>query len=92
MVHPLRNQMNYHPINVRLLDGPKGIHSITSGIEGPWTTEPMKWDNQYFYNLLYYDWEVTKGPGGHWQWKVKDDDNNTTKSPLAPIADPHAPN
>ncbi|MEO5839145.1 MAG: catalase/peroxidase HPI [Acidimicrobiales bacterium] len=42
--------------------------TITSGIEGPWTTNPTKWDNGYFDLLLKYEWECVKGPGGAWQW------------------------
>jgi len=49
-----------------------GAATITSGIEGAWTNEPAKWDNNYFENLFEYDWEVGKGPGGAWQWKPKD--------------------
>jgi catalase-peroxidase len=45
--------------------------TITSGIEGAWTTTPTKWSNNYFENLFGYDWEVTKGPGGANQWKPK---------------------
>ncbi len=45
-----------------------GIHAITSGIEGPWTTNPIKWDMDYLRLLFKYDWECMKGPGGAWQW------------------------
>jgi catalase-peroxidase len=50
----------------------KGAHAITSGLEGAWTTNPVKWDNNYFDNLLKYDWELTKSPAGANQWKPKD--------------------
>ncbi|SHI52789.1 catalase/peroxidase HPI [Flavobacterium haoranii] len=43
--------------------------TITSGIEGAWTTEPTKWDNGYFDLLLNYDWELKKSPAGAWQWE-----------------------
>jgi len=45
-----------------------GVHSITSGIEGAWTNNPVKWDNNYFENLFNYDWELTKSPAGANQW------------------------
>ena len=41
---------------------------ITSGIEGPWTSSPTEWDMGYVDNLLEYEWEPEKGPGGAWQW------------------------
>ena len=51
----------------------KGVHSITSGLEGAWTTDPVKWDNNYFENLFGYEWELTKSPAGANQWKPKGD-------------------
>ncbi len=45
--------------------------TITSGIEGAWTTEPTKWDNNYFENLFGYEWELTKSPAGAHQWTAK---------------------
>ena len=45
-----------------------GVHAITSGIEGAWTTNPVKWDNNYLENLLDHEWELTKSPAGAWQW------------------------
>jgi catalase-peroxidase len=51
----------------------KGADTITSGIEGAWTTNPVKWDNNYLENLFGYDWELTKSPAGAWQWKPKGD-------------------
>ncbi|MEQ8561860.1 MAG: catalase/peroxidase HPI, partial [Cytophagales bacterium] len=49
----------------------KGEHTITSGLEGAWTTTPTKWSNNYFENLFGYDWELTKSPAGAYQWKPK---------------------
>jgi catalase-peroxidase len=49
-----------------------GDDTITSGIEGPWTTNPTQWDNGYFDLLLKYEWECVKGPGGAWQWHPVD--------------------
>lgn len=45
--------------------------TITSGLEGAWTTTPTKWSNNYFENLFGYDWELTKSPAGAHQWKPK---------------------
>ncbi len=50
-----------------------GIHTITSGLEGAWTTTPTKWSNNFFENLFKYDWELTKSPAGAHQWKPKGD-------------------
>src|SRR5512139_3009394 len=46
----------------------KGVDTITSGLEGAWTTTPTRWSNNYFENLFNYDWELTKSPAGAWQW------------------------
>ena len=46
-----------------------GRDTVTSGIEGAWTTHPTQWDNGYFYLLLNYDWELKKSPAGAWQWE-----------------------
>ena len=46
-----------------------GRDTVTSGIEGAWTTNPTKWDNGYFYLLFTYDWELKKSPAGAWQWE-----------------------
>ena len=45
--------------------------TITSGLEGAWTTTPTKWSNNFFWNLFGYDWELTKSPAGAYQWKPK---------------------
>ena len=50
----------------------KGDDAITSGLEGAWTSNPVKWDNGYFDNLFGYEWELTKSPAGAYQWTPKD--------------------
>ena len=50
----------------------KGVDSLTSGLEGAWTNDPVKWDNGYLDNLYKYDWELTKSPAGAHQWTPKD--------------------
>jgi catalase-peroxidase len=50
----------------------KGVHAITSGIEGAWTPNPIRWDNGYFETLFGFEWELTKSPAGAHQWKPKD--------------------
>ena len=49
----------------------KGVHAITSGIEGAWTATPINWDNSYFDTLLGFEWELTKSPAGAHQWIPK---------------------
>jgi len=49
-----------------------GRDTVTSGIEGAWTTHPTKWDNGYFQLLLNYEWELKKSPSGAWQWEPVD--------------------
>ncbi len=49
-----------------------GVHAITSGIEGPWTPDPIKWDMGYFDVLFGYEWELTKAPSGAHIWAAKD--------------------
>ncbi|MGB9952408.1 catalase/peroxidase HPI [Haloarcula marismortui] len=51
----------------------KAGDTITSGIEGPWTQAPTEWDSGYIDNLLDYEWEPEKGPGGAWQWTPTDE-------------------
>jgi catalase-peroxidase len=69
----------------------KGVHAITSGLEGAWTTNPVKWDNNYFDNLLGYEWELTKSPAGAHQWTPK---NGSAAGTVPDAHDPskkHAP-
>ena len=68
-----------------------GAHTITSGLEGAWTTNPIKWDNDYFDILFKYDWELTKSPAGAKQWTPK---NSEAKNTVPDAHDPsvrHAP-
>ena len=54
-----------------------GRDTVSSGIEGAWTTNPTQWDNGYFYLLFNYDWELKKSPAGAWQWEpinIKEED------------------
>ncbi|MRH77413.1 catalase/peroxidase HPI [Spiribacter sp. C176] len=54
-----------------------GRHTVSSGIEGAWTTHPTQWDNGYFHLLLNYEWELKKSPAGAWQWEpidIKEED------------------
>ena len=54
-----------------------GRDTVTSGIEGAWTTHPTKWDNGYFSMLFEHDWELKKSPAGSWQWEpvnIKEED------------------
>jgi catalase-peroxidase len=54
-----------------------GRDTVSSGIEGAWTTHPTQWDNGYFQLLLNYDWELKKSPAGAWQWEpinIKEED------------------
>jgi catalase-peroxidase len=52
-------------------------HTVSSGLEGAWTTHPDRWNNTYFYLLFTYEWELTKSPAGAWQWEpvnIKEED------------------
>ncbi|QXC56343.1 catalase/peroxidase HPI [Vibrio mimicus] len=54
-----------------------GRNTVTSGIEGAWTTHPTKWDNGFFYLLFTYEWQLAKSPAGAWQWEpinIKEED------------------
>ncbi|MDQ0429215.1 catalase-peroxidase [Planomicrobium stackebrandtii] len=50
----------------------KGRDTISSGIEGAWTANPIQWDNGYYEQLFGYEWELTKSPAGAYQWTAKD--------------------
>ena len=74
-----------------------GPDTVTSGLEGAWTTNPTRWDNEYFYLLLNYDWELKKSPAGAWQWEpinIKEEDkpldandSSVRKNPIMTDAD-----
>ena len=69
----------------------KGEHSITSGIEGAWTPDPIKWDNGYFETLFGYEWELTKSPAGAHQWQPKEPAAASTVPDAHNPAKRHAP-
>lgn len=57
----------------------KGADTVTAGFEGAWTSKPLQWDNEYFKDMAPSSgnkWEVWKGPGGHWQWRLQGGDEN----------------
>lgn len=74
-----------------------GSDTMSSGIEGAWTTHPTQWDNGYFHLLLSYDWELKKSPAGAWQWEpvnIKEEDKpvdaenpNVRRNPIMTDAD-----
>ena len=63
----------------------KGGDTVTSGLEGAWTTNPVKWDNNYFENVFGYEWELTKSPAGAPQWAPRN------ASAVATVPDAHDP-
>jgi catalase-peroxidase len=75
----------------------KGRDTVTSGIEGAWTSNPIQWDNGYFEMLFNHDWELRKSPAGAWQWEpvsikeedmpVDVEDMKTPKNPIMTDAD-----
>jgi catalase-peroxidase len=62
-----------------------GVHTITSGLEGAWTNNPTRWDNGFLENLYKYDWDLTKSPGGAFQWIPVNPEAKDT------VPDPHDP-
>ncbi len=64
-----------------------GEDTISSGIEGAWTSNPTKWDMGYFDNLFGYDWELTKSPAGAHQWKPKKNGHAINTTPDAHVKD-----
>ena len=69
----------------------KGVHTISSGLEGAWTTNPIKWDNNYFENLFCYEWEQTKSPAGAIQWTPKETSASGTVPDAHDSSKTHAP-
>lgn len=69
----------------------KGVDTITSGIEGAWTPNPIKWDNGYFDTLFGYEWVLTKSPAGAHQWTPKEASAATTVPDAHDKAKRHAP-
>ena len=64
-----------------------GVDTISSGIEGAWTSNPIKWDTGYFDNLFGYDWELTKSPAGAHQWQPKKNGHAIKMTPDAHAKD-----
>jgi len=60
-----------------------GVDTISSGIEGAWTTNPIKWDMGYFDNLFGHEWELTKSPAGAHQWKPRQNGHDIEMTPDA---------
>jgi catalase-peroxidase len=69
----------------------KGSDTITSGLEGAWTNNPIQWDNGYLENLYKYDWELTKSPAGANQWKPKNPEAQGTVPDAHDPSKRHAP-
>ncbi|AGY58117.1 catalase/peroxidase HPI [Gloeobacter kilaueensis] len=63
----------------------RGVHTITSGLEGAWTKNPTQWDNGYLENLFGYEWELTQSPAGAHQWTPKNPEAANT------VPDAHEP-
>ncbi len=68
-----------------------GGDTISSGLEGAWTTSPTKWSNNYFENLFGFEWELTKSPAGAHQWKPKGDAGAGTVPDAHDPSKSHAP-
>ena len=74
-----------------------GAYTVTSGLEGAWTSTPDRWNRTYFHLLLNHDWELTKSPAGAWQWEpvnMKEEDkpvdaydSNVRRNPIMTDAD-----
>ena len=69
----------------------KGAHTITSGLEGAWTNNPIQWDNGFLENLFKYDWELTTSPAGAKQWTPKNPEAKNTVPDAHDASKRHAP-
>ena len=69
----------------------KGVHTITSGLEGAWTPTPIQWDNSYWDTLFGYEWELVKSPAGAQQWAPKDGAASDTVPDAHDPSKRHAP-
>ena len=69
----------------------KAVDTISSGLEGAWTKDPIQWDNGYFENLYSYEWELTKSPAGAHQWTPKNPDAQGTVPDAHDPSKRHAP-
>ena len=69
----------------------KGGDTITSGLEGAWTNDPIRWDNGYFENLFTYEWELTKSSAGAHQWTPKNPEAQGTVPDAHDPSNRHAP-
>jgi catalase-peroxidase len=69
----------------------KGADTITSGLEGAWSSTPTSWSNGYFDNLFGYEWQLTKSPAGAWQWTPKEASAKGTVPDAHDDSKSHAP-
>ena len=69
----------------------KADDTITSGLEGAWTTTPAEWSNDFFDHLYNYEWDLVKSPAGAWQWTPKDEDAIGTVPDAHDSSKSHAP-
>ena len=69
----------------------KGLHTITSGLEGAWTPTPIKWDNSFFETLFGYEWELGRSPAGAKQWHPKNKEGADTVPDAHDSSKRHAP-
>ncbi|HEY3059054.1 MAG TPA: catalase/peroxidase HPI [Chloroflexota bacterium] len=68
-----------------------GVHTVTSGLEGAWTNNPVQWDNGFLENLFKYDWELTTSPAGAKQWTPKNPEAHGTVPDAHDPSKRHAP-